>query len=252
MFDTPETDPQPDAQHCAKCQRVLPLSAFKRYMTRAEAISKGYSGNRLVQIETKHCKDCRPPRRRNIDAFTTAELRRKAEKGLIPEALFKATKAARKEKALAAQTAGPTRRWENARMEGWKAYIAHVQAEALIVSQQKKYARKKEGVSSEMGKVLSLSEMGKVLIFCDTYLPILRRLKADLTLTARTTDLKAPDVVLNPWHTHLTKDEKDAVARAWTAINPNTTNRMRPPAAFSASRFGVPILGEEGPEEDSQ
>ena len=45
---------------CPKCQRTLPLLRFNRPLTTAQAIARGYSGQRKVFVESKWCAKCQP------------------------------------------------------------------------------------------------------------------------------------------------------------------------------------------------
>ena len=49
-------------QCCIKCNLVFPTTHFRYRGTRAQAIAKGLSGNRLPWLDSKLCRQCRPPR----------------------------------------------------------------------------------------------------------------------------------------------------------------------------------------------
>ena len=49
-------------KRCINCNLVFPTSHFRYRGTRAQAIAKGLSGNRLPWLDSKLCRQCRPPR----------------------------------------------------------------------------------------------------------------------------------------------------------------------------------------------
>jgi len=219
---------------CSKCNRALPPAKFKRALTVAEAKSKGYSGNRQVIIETQHCADCRPRRRRKPESFTTAELKAKAARGEISEVVATAIAKTRTEKALREQRAAGHKRWEGLVMNAWKGIIAELQLEIRSVTQQRKYARANA----------SAANMGPVLTYTDSYLAMLRQLRADLTLTMRSAKLKAEH---DRWQDFLRPEEKERIAAWWTAIEPNLAARMRRPGAFAKPLQTAPVSAQDIP-----
>lgn len=225
-----ETFPPPSHQHCAKCNRVLEASAFRRYLTPAEAKARGYTGNRKVLIETAHCKDCRPRRRTKPESFTTAELKKKLKRGEIQAPLVAAIEKTRTAKAHARMKAAVVARWDKTKMSKYQALLAALREEIHAVTQQRKHAR---------GRAASAPMAQSVEVYADTYLGILRRLRADLTIAGRRLDFK---VEHERWQEYLTHQEKHTIAAAWGRINPNKSASMRPPGAFATDRLTRPIV----------
>jgi hypothetical protein len=225
-----ETFPPPTHQHCAKCNRVLEASAFRRYLTPAEAKARGYTGNRRVLIETAHCKDCRPRRRTKPEAFTTAELKKKLKRGEIAAPIVKALEKTRTATARARMRSAVVARWDKAKLSQYQALMKEIKAEIIAVTQQRKHAR---------GRAASAPMAQSVEVYADTYLAILRRLRADLTLAGRRLAFK---VEHERWQEYLTHQEKDAIAAAWGRINPNKSASMRPPGAFATDRLTRPVV----------
>jgi hypothetical protein len=249
-----QNDELPPTLRCPKCRQDKPRSAFKRYLTPAEAKYRGYSGERRVQIETRNCDECRPRRRKNIESFTTAELKKKAKRGEISPVLAALVEKNRTAQALAAQTAAANKRWEQVRLGQWKAYIEEVTKEIRGVMQQRKHARRTcEGNPDPA----VLKKAAPIIAYCDGYLDILQRLKADLFLTMRRGNLKAPTTA---WTDAVTAAEKTQVAALWSAIEPNKAAQMKKPAIYASYRFGVPLRSTDTqtnephtpPEEDSE
>lgn len=205
------------AKQCNKCRQIYPLSAFKRALTPAEARYQGYSGQRKVEIDTEHCKHCRPKRRTKLEQFTTAELKRMAERGDVNEIRVNAIEKARKEQALAVQTGAVRRRWDERRLKVWAQLLEGVQHEITALHQQKKYAKR-------VGNMLMLA-------YCEGYMDILHRLRADLKLAyRRNRDRFEADT----WQGFLLPHEVEEIVRLWSALPINKRNAgMRPPGALA-------------------
>lgn len=229
MSDDDDFLPAPTHRHCAKCNRVLPTDAFKRFMTPAEMRYRGYSGNRKVLIETKHCKDCRPRRRVSPESFKTHELKQKAARGEISPVIANAIEKVRTEKARARMRSAATARWDKVKLAAYDALLDGLREEILAVTQQRKHARHRPGAGTTPANTTQA-----ILTYCDTYLTVLRRLRADLTLAARRLDFK---VEHENWQGYLTHEERQTVAQAWAGIEPNKAASMRAPAALAVDRF---------------
>lgn len=225
-----EPTPPPTHKHCSKCNTVQEMAAFRRYLTTAEAKAHGYSGERRVQIETKHCKDCRPRRRRNPETFTTAELKDKLKRGEIQAPLVQALEKIRTARARTRMRAAVVARWDKVKMAQYQELLAQLRDEILTVTQQRKHARNR---MKDASAALALGA------YCDTYLDILRRLRADLTIAGRRVAFKVEHEM---WQGYLTHEEKTAIAQAWGQIEPNKAATLRPPGAFQRERGEKPLI----------
>lgn len=210
------------AAMCGKCHRIQPLSCFQRFMTTAEAKYRGYSGERKILIETAHCKDCRPRIRRNIEAFATFELKRKARKGEVSQLMVDMVEKERKREALAKQRHSQTARWGKVWAAAWAPIMDALKKELHDARMQRRYARSKGG-------------RPLVQAFVDGYCAVLVKLRADLTLAQRRR-LAAPEH--ERWQDYLSAAEKDAIAALWNGVEYEYREAgMRRPHAF-ANRFG--------------
>lgn len=66
--------------YCSSCNTIKPLKEFKRYLTNAEALSRGYAANYRVEVETTLCKSCRP-KPRPITKLRAGEIRQRVASG---------------------------------------------------------------------------------------------------------------------------------------------------------------------------
>jgi hypothetical protein len=66
--------------YCSRCNTIKPIEHFTRYLTNAEAKSRGYAANYRVKVETSTCKDCRP-KARPPSKLRAAELRQRVSSG---------------------------------------------------------------------------------------------------------------------------------------------------------------------------
>ncbi len=232
----PDGQPLTQVFHCAKCNRCLPPDKFKRAMTPAEAKYRGYSGARKVFIETQHCADCRPRRRRLPESFTTPELKRKAERGEISPIVAKGIADKRQRRALAEQKAAANKRWDIATAKTWEPLIDALRAEVHAVTQQRKYARTKAKGTS------ATAQAAHIEAFAETYLDLLRRIRAEFTLAMRSAKLKAE----KSWQEYVTPEERTHLAALWSVIEPNVASRLRVPAVFvREAGVHIPIVQPE-------
>ena len=74
-------------QQCIKCENTFPTTHFRYRGTRAQALAKGLSGKRLPWIESKLCRQCRPPRK-PIRELTRAELANRYAAGDISQLAY--------------------------------------------------------------------------------------------------------------------------------------------------------------------
>jgi hypothetical protein len=70
--------------YCSRCNTIKPIEHFTRYLTNAEALSRGYAANYRVKVETSTCKDCRP-KARPPSKLRAAELRQRVSSGDLDE-----------------------------------------------------------------------------------------------------------------------------------------------------------------------
>lgn len=45
---------------CAKCHETKPAKFFRRQLTRAQGVARGYMGERPMTVESKYCRKCQP------------------------------------------------------------------------------------------------------------------------------------------------------------------------------------------------
>ena len=69
-----------DGAVCPECNDIKPLKEFTRFLTRAEALSRGYVANVRVKVETKLCKSCQP-KARPPSKLRAGELRQRVSSG---------------------------------------------------------------------------------------------------------------------------------------------------------------------------
>lgn len=223
---------------CPKCNEIKPSSQFKRWLTKAEAKARGYSGERRVLVDTMHCKDCRPRIRVRPEAFTNPELREKVRKGEVNEFLANSIIQQRQARALAEQTAAARKRWEGRIVDEWGAMLKGIKDEIFCLTQQRRRARAVlRPTKPDLYEVVERYTTGTIVL--------LRRLRADLIMERRAAR-ERPDKPR--WQDYATKAERDQVALLWGRIPPNNAAKMRPPGLFAKddrTRPVVPLIVEE-------
>lgn len=207
---------------CPACRKIKPFKAFQRYMTPGEAKYRGYDPMAKVLIETEKCKDCRQPKRTQPTEFSPAELQRKAQAGHLPAHIANQIAVEKLGRARSAQRNAVEKRWDEERQAKWEALIYEITGEINAVMQQANHAKKK-------GTHL------KVVTYTQTYLKILRRIKADMKLAKRNKKRHAEH---GRWQEYVLPYEKNQIAGVWNDIDFTFRQQgMRPPQAF-AREFG--------------
>ena len=77
---------QPNLKMCTKCGVFKPPAEFKRLLTRAQTIARGYAGVHRVEIESSMCKDCQP-KPKPLHKLSKKDLHNKVEAGDINQFL---------------------------------------------------------------------------------------------------------------------------------------------------------------------
>lgn len=192
---------------CAKCNQLKPIADFRIKLTRARALSLGYTANHAVITESKNCKACRPspkPRGRK----NKRELRAMVEAGTLNEYTYEQIVAKRKEKATMKMSKAVTQRWENIEKAKWLVLKDSVQDEILKATNQ-----------------YNCSPHTEVKAYANEYLKVLTPLRATLKLRMSLAEKGAP----SSWLDIITATDIHKVRNKWEEIPIERRARMRVP-----------------------
>lgn len=207
------------AAFCPACQQVLPLSAFKRYLTGGELATHGYTSGAKVEIETAKCRSCRP-KRKPVRDLTTAELKNRAANGDIKPYMAQQIMKERKKKALAAQRAGAIKSYLSKVKAKWEPILAGFKAEAVPVRHQVKYERAR-------------NPDGPLMAFLTEYQTMLQETASLLKFHHIRLKPAMPDKAQTDWQQHVPKPRREKLEALWHAIPMDKRMKVRMPALFT-------------------
>jgi hypothetical protein len=128
------------AAMCATCRSIKPLAEFKRKLSRAQARSRGYSGNVLLEIESSMCKDCQP-RTKGVTELTAKELNNRVVAGDLYVRIANAELEKRKTKATINRQMAAKKAWTTAKTAPWVEVMAGLRKELASTQQQEKHVK---------------------------------------------------------------------------------------------------------------
>ena len=127
---------------CKKCSESKPLADFKRRLTRAQALARGYKGERLVTIESSMCKPCQP-RKRKLTELTAKELQNRVAHNDISVLDKRLILEERKRMHVVNSAIATRNRWLQTWARELRSILKPLKAEIASASAQARYADKK-------------------------------------------------------------------------------------------------------------
>lgn len=127
---------------CKKCGESKPLATFKRTLTRAQALARGYKGERLVTIESSMCKPCQP-RKRKLTELTAKELQNRVAHNDISVLDKRLILEERKRMHVVNSAIATRNRWLQTWARELRSILKPLKAEIASASAQARYADKK-------------------------------------------------------------------------------------------------------------
>ena len=127
---------------CKKCGESKPLADFKRKLTRAQALARGYKGEHLVTIESSMCKPCQP-RKRKLTELTAKELHNLTVSGDISLLDKRLILEERKRQSILTSSIATRTRWVETWARELRSILKPLKEEIASASAQARYADKK-------------------------------------------------------------------------------------------------------------
>ena len=127
---------------CKKCSESKPLADFKRRLTRAQALARGYKGERLVTIESSMCKPCQP-RKRKLTELTAKELQNRVAHNDISVLDKRLILEERKRMHVVNSAIATRNRWLQTWARELRSILKPLKAEIASASAQARYADSK-------------------------------------------------------------------------------------------------------------
>lgn len=206
---------QDNLKMCSECGVFQPPANFKRLLTRAQTVARGYVGTHRVEIESKMCKNCQP-KPKPLHKLTKKELHNKVESGDVNKFVAESIIKERLDTVNQRRAAKTSARWAAVQSKEWRKLVNGVSKEARTVQQQLKYAKKIKDIPRQQ--------------YATAYLDVLNRLRARLRFAALRPH-GAPESI--HWPDHLIPQELEQVADAWEKMDVMARVRMKQPTAIT-------------------
>ena len=157
---------------CAKCHETKHPRLFRRQLTLAQAVSRGYMGTRIMTVESKFCRKCQPGHYKPDD-MSIPEMYKAAYDGKVSLHRVNIDADRKRKKANRAKSAAVSARWDRWKTAPWTHARKRLAEELLILTRSISYHKKKSTDSALMLSMVALQETMTVL-------------RARCTLSART------------------------------------------------------------------
>lgn len=199
-----------DGGLCAKCNRLKPLSEFKRKLSLLQSRALGYAGNFPLEVISKYCKACQPVSTplRQMSKRRLAEL---VSQGVIPQLVMDNVLDSREKTGRGKQRYMAAKRQEVARKESWSYVLAPLAKEMAIVIQQNKFAK--------------YAKDDFRFAYTDLYKKILVSVREEIK---KRRDLQGEGIGdIEDWRQLASVDEIKALYQVWQDIPSKTRAKMR-------------------------
>ena len=202
------------AAMCAKCKRILPLAQFKRKLSRAQSMARGYAGSTKLEIESSMCQECQP-NKRSISELSAKELTNRAASGDIPTSVAHSTIERRKRKAVNTTREGLQKAWDTVRTAQWHTPIEAARHELIRLRQQEKYAKKTTDLD---------------LTFFVEYKLLLSATIARMRFEKKRSGKEPPFL---DWQGYIDEATYAKLFSLWESVPAEYRKRVKPPALFT-------------------
>jgi hypothetical protein len=196
--------------YCSRCNTIKPIAEFKRYLTNAEALSRGYAANYKVEVESSVCKACRP-KPRPINKLRAGELRQRVASGDIDAVTAAHVLNKRNARAKLARKMYGAKQAQKKWDADLKALLKPMSAHITSVDNWLRYQTKK-GVAPDAPSV----------VFMVGYLALLRRQREHIKYD----QLMSPKpVTQTAWQQFTPFEERLELWKKWDALPPDERQR---------------------------
>lgn len=154
---------------CAKCHQTKPAKHFRRQLTRAQAVARGYMGTRIMNVESKFCTKCQPGHYKPTD-MTIPEMYKAAYDGKVSLARVNIDADMKRKKARRKISAAVSDRWAKWREAPWTHIRARLADALTAATHSINYNRHR--------KIMKDEGVPEILAFFDAYQGVLRTLQA--------------------------------------------------------------------------
>ena len=200
---------------CVKCHETKPAKHFRRQLTRAQAVARGYMGTRIMNVESKFCAKCQPGHYKPTD-MTVKEMYKAAYDGKASLHRVNVDADMKRKKARRKISAAVSDRWAKWREAPWTHIRARLADALTAATHSINYNRHR--------KIMKDEGVPEILAFFDAYQGVLRTMRARCTLNARTQAKVEPETT---WADLATPPVMRQLQTLWDAIPAPAKGRMK-------------------------
>jgi len=199
-------------KQCRKCGEIKPLAEFKRRLTKAQSIARGYTGAVFLEIESSMCKPCQP-KPKPPTRMTKKELHNKVMSGDVHPVIAELVLDRRKRMRPINQGMASRKQWLRKWDKELSAMLKPMMREIQAVERQLRYADKTRKPSH--------------VKFFSWYAETLRQQKATIELDYAKNPRQPPT---SRWEDMIEGTVMPATRDAWGEIPLDERTRLKQPA----------------------
>jgi hypothetical protein len=237
---------------CAKCHETKLAKHFRRKLTRAQAEARGYRGMRnqddqpkklqglrVMTIESKFCTKCQPGRYKPTE-MTIPEMYKAAYDGKASLPRVKIDAERKRKQARRKMSAAVSDRWAKWREAPWTHIRARLADALTSATHSVNYNRHR--------KIMKDEGVPEILAFYAVYQDVLRKLRAQCTINARTEATVEPHIT---WAELAGPDSMKTLRALWDAVPDPAKGRMRTVPMLLNKARPLVMEGYIAPNQDS-
>jgi len=207
---------------CAKCHETKHPRLFRRQLTLAQAVSRGYTGTRIMTVESKFCRKCQPGHYKPDD-MSIPEMYKAAYDGKVSLARVNIDADRKRKKANRAKSAAVSARWDRWKTAPWTHARKRLAEELLILTRSISYHKKKK--STDPALMLSMVALQETMTVLRARCTLSARTQTPLDPATTWADLATPPVMRR---LRALWDEIPATVRVRMHHMPLLLNRAQP------------------------
>lgn len=194
--------PGPAGALCTKCRTIKPAAEFKRRLSRAQSLARGYQASVRLEIDSSLCKACQP-RRKPLAERSINEVRNLVATGEMREAVALDYIKKRKEQLSFDRRNAMEKYWLSVRVKPLRQHLTHEIARCMTA---RAYHAKRNAAP--------------MLAFYDTYIPFLRGIRFLIDSKTKTRPKHKKDELprVTHWLELADAERKIRVLEAWEAV----------------------------------
>jgi hypothetical protein len=238
---------------CAKCHETKLAKHFRRKLTRAQAVARGHAlglrnqadqpkklqGERLATVESKFCTKCQPGHYKP-NAMTIPEMYKAAYDGKASLTRVKIDAERKRKQARRKMSAAVSDRWAKWREAPWTHIRARLADALTSATHSVNYNRHR--------KIMKDEGVPEILAFYAAYQEVLRKIRAQCTINARTEATVEPHTT---WAELAGPDSMKTLRALWDAIPDPAKGRMRTVPMLINKARPLVLEGYIAPNQDS-